>query len=59
MDEARQHMKSAHETMRKVAEAWVPEGVRENQKAAPQGIFTGAAQSARPQRSTKAKSDPD
>jgi hypothetical protein len=41
MDEARQHMKSAHENMRKVAEAWVPEGVRENQKAARKEFLLG------------------
>jgi hypothetical protein len=41
MDEARQHMRSAHENMRKVAEAWVPEGVRENQKAARKEFLLG------------------
>jgi hypothetical protein len=41
MDEARQHMKSAHKNMCKVAEAWVPEGVRENQKEARKEFLLG------------------
>jgi len=41
IDEARQHMHAAHENMHKVAEAWVPEGVRENQRAARKEFLLG------------------
>jgi hypothetical protein len=41
MDEAREHMKAAHENMHKVAEAWIPEGVRENQHAAQKEFLLG------------------
>jgi hypothetical protein len=39
--EAKEHMKAAHENMHKVAEAWIPEGVRENQIAARKEFLLG------------------
>lgn len=41
IDEAREHMHAAHENMHKVAEAWIPEGVRENQRAARKEFLLG------------------
>jgi hypothetical protein len=41
LDEAREHMRAAHENMHKVAEAWLPEGVRENQRAARKEFLLG------------------
>ena len=41
VEEAREHMKAAHENMHKVAEAWIPEGVRENQVAASKEFLLG------------------
>ncbi|MGD0706960.1 MAG: hypothetical protein ABSA51_00755 [Anaerolineaceae bacterium] len=41
IDEAREHMRVAHENMHKVAEAWIPEGVRENQRAARREFLLG------------------
>ena len=41
MEEAREHMRAAHENMHKVAESFVPEGVRENQRAARKEFLLG------------------
>lgn len=41
IEEAREHMRAAHENMHKVAEAWIPEGVRENQRAAGKEFLLG------------------
>jgi hypothetical protein len=41
VEEAREHMHTAHENMHKVAEAWIPEGVRENQRAARKEFLLG------------------
>jgi hypothetical protein len=41
LDEAREHMRAAHENMHKVAEAWIPEGVRENRRAARREFLLG------------------
>lgn len=41
LEEAREHMRTAHENMHKVAEAWIPEGVRENQRAARKEFLLG------------------
>jgi hypothetical protein len=41
IDEAREHMRAAHENMHKVAEAWIPEGVRENQRTARREFLLG------------------
>ena len=41
IDEAREHMHAAHENMHKVAQAWIPEGVRENQRTARKEFLLG------------------
>ena len=41
IDEAREHMHAAHENMHKVAEAWIPVEVRENQHAARREFLMG------------------
>jgi hypothetical protein len=41
VEEAREHMRAAHENMHKVAEAWIPEGVRENQRTARKEFLLG------------------
>jgi hypothetical protein len=41
VEEAREHMRTAHENMHKVAEAWIPEGVRENQRTARKEFLLG------------------
>ncbi|MHB8133522.1 MAG: hypothetical protein ACYDH1_04770 [Anaerolineaceae bacterium] len=41
MEEAREHMRAARENMHKVAESFVPEGVRENQRAARKEFLMG------------------
>ena len=41
IDEAREHMHAAHENMHKVAEAWIPAEVRENQHAARREFLMG------------------
>ena len=41
LEEAREHMHAAHENMHKVAEAWIPEGVRENQRSAQKEFLLG------------------
>jgi hypothetical protein len=41
VEEAREHMHAAHENMHKVAESWIPEGVRENQRAARKEFLLG------------------
>jgi hypothetical protein len=41
LDEAREHMRAAHENMHKVAEAWIPEGVRENRRTARREFLLG------------------
>ncbi len=41
VEEAREHMHAAHENMHKVAEAWIPEGVRENQRTARKEFLLG------------------
>jgi hypothetical protein len=41
LDEAREHMRAADENMHKVAEAWIPEGVRENRRAARREFLLG------------------
>lgn len=41
VEEAREHMRAAHENMHKVAAAWIPEGVRENQSMARKEFLLG------------------
>ena len=41
IEEARVHMHAAHENMHKIAEAWIPEGVRENRQAARKEFLLG------------------
>jgi hypothetical protein len=41
VEEAREHLKSARENMAKVAEAWIPVEVRENQHAARKEFLLG------------------
>ena len=41
LEEARQHMRAARENMHKVTEAMIPEGVRENQRAARKEFLLG------------------
>lgn len=41
LEEARQHMHAARENMHKVSEAMIPEGVRENQRAARKEFLLG------------------
>jgi hypothetical protein len=40
-EEAREHMRAAHENMHKVIESMIPEGVRENRKAARREFLLG------------------
>ncbi|HTX78719.1 MAG TPA: hypothetical protein VMC62_03585 [Longilinea sp.] len=41
LEEAREHMRAAHENMHKVMEAWIPEGVRENRRVARREFLLG------------------
>lgn len=41
LDEAREHMHAARENMHKVLESMIPEGVRENKKAARKEFLLG------------------
>jgi hypothetical protein len=41
VEEAREHLKSARENMAKVAEAWIPVEVRENQRTARKEFLLG------------------
>jgi hypothetical protein len=41
VEEAREHLKNAHENMAKVAEAWIPVEVRENQREARKEFLLG------------------
>jgi len=41
IEEARSHMRAAHENMHKVVESFLPEGVRENQRAARKEFLLG------------------
>jgi len=41
IDEACEHMHAAHDNMKKVAEAWIPPEVRENQHAARKEFLLG------------------
>jgi hypothetical protein len=41
VEEAREHLKSARDNMAKVAEAWIPVEVRENQRAARKEFLLG------------------
>ncbi|HBF40625.1 MAG TPA: hypothetical protein DDW19_02245 [Anaerolineaceae bacterium] len=41
MNEAREHLHAAHENMHKVAEAMIPEGMREHQREARKEFLLG------------------
>lgn len=41
IDEAREHMRAAHQNMHKVFESMIPEGVRENRTAARKEFLLG------------------
>ena len=41
VEEACEHIHAAHENMKKVAEAWIPPEVRENQQAARKEFLLG------------------